>query len=102
MSEYEVRLTAEVGGREVRLLATVEVDGAHIPATWGPNGGDPEEWPDVDISQVVDEDTGTEIPLLSLDESTTEAIETKALEQHDERAFDGSDEDFDDVSYSDD
>jgi len=94
--EHEVEMTVEVGGDEVRVVATVEVDGQYHPATWGYDGGSPEEWPEASVVRVVRLDDGAEVPIESLSEKTVEAIESRAVETHMECDDDGYDPDYDD------
>jgi hypothetical protein len=89
--EHEIEMTVEVGGDEVRVCATVDVDGEYHPATWGYDGGSPEEWPEACVVRVVRSDTGVEIPVESLSEKAVEAIESRAIETHMERDGDGYD-----------
>lgn len=46
-------MTIRLGRGRFPAEATAEISGRHIPMRWGPEGGSPEEWPEVDIVSVV-------------------------------------------------
>lgn len=62
---------------EVRV--TYDVSGSYRPATWGDYGGDPEEYPELEVMSVYDENTGQEISD-RLDKATLDDINDKAWE----------------------
>lgn len=53
----------EYRGVEIEVDCTVEfeVSGRHVPMRWGPDGGSPEEFPDVDVLAVTVDATGEDI-----------------------------------------
>jgi hypothetical protein len=64
--EFETVIGNPVDGdentpEEIKVSVTYDVSGKHIPATWGPRGGDPAENQEVDIATVYDATTGEEI-----------------------------------------
>jgi hypothetical protein len=46
---------------EIDVGVDYEISGDYMPSTWGYNGGDPEEFPEIEITRVVDLDTGEDI-----------------------------------------
>ena len=46
---------------EIDVGVDYEISGDYMPATWGYYGGDPEEFPEIEITRVVDLDTGEDI-----------------------------------------
>ena len=46
---------------EIDVGVDYEISGEYMPATWGYNGGNPEEYPDIEIHKVIDLDTGEDI-----------------------------------------
>lgn len=77
-------------GHELETECTVSysVSGRHRPMRWGPDGGSPEEFPEVEIDSVTIDATGEDIQG-ELDESEIDAIEEEILSGCD----DGDDDD---------
>lgn len=68
--------------------------GRYMPATWGYHGGEPEEFPEIELTSVIAYGNGTsmEIPLDDLDDKNLEYLQSKAEEQ----SLEGGNDDYDD------
>jgi hypothetical protein len=119
MSTYEIEHEVEFEGTDedgeetvtvVNLMVKVEVSGRHYPATWGYDGGSPEEFPEAEIVSIAWQPTGSgpwvEVPTCfdPLSKFDIESIEAHALKQHEDydprEEYADRDDDFDDRDYA--
>lgn len=97
-TEIELEVEVEVDGDIVLATATVEVTGEYMPGTWGPNGGDPPEYPEAEVISLSYKTEAGEERALSLDlltDNQNEDLTNRAIEQRDSGDYDGPDPDSD-------
>ncbi|MEY2668997.1 MAG: hypothetical protein RJA59_1635 [Pseudomonadota bacterium] len=51
--EIEFSTSITMGDEEIDVDVTATVSGKHVPMRWGPDGGSPEEFPEVDVVAVI-------------------------------------------------
>lgn len=51
--EFEFTSSVTMGDEEIDVECTATVTGKHSPMRWGPDGGSPEEFPEVDVVAVI-------------------------------------------------
>jgi len=108
--EIEIETTDEEGGVTVLLSFEVEVSGRHYPATWGYDGGSPEEFPEAEIVSVSWQPTGSgpwvQVPSCwwpmterDIEDIESEAVQS-AMDDRGEDRYDDRDDDRDDRDYA--
>lgn len=100
-AHFEIPVEVDVDGEVVSATAMVEVTGDYRPATWGYHGGDPPEYPEADVVELIADD-GRTLAIDLLTEAQCERIAERAIERRDELEERPDDEPPEDAYWPDD
>ncbi len=92
--EIELEFTFQLDGALITATAFIEVDGEYHPATWGADGGSPEEYPDATVTKVVwSGETEVQIDLDKISPDEIARLEDRAIERVMAARYDSDPED---------